>query len=92
MGATIVRVTIPKLDELTRGLNLMNLEFKAAFDHYLAGLGPIAPVKNLAEFVARGEVHESMRRGLDADLAVTTGPDHRNTSGCSRGAKRCARR
>jgi amidase len=74
LGATVVRVSIPKLDELTRGLNLMNLEFKAAFDSYLAGLGPVAPVKTLAEFVARGEVHESMRRGLDADLAVTTGP------------------
>ena len=56
LGATIVRVSIPSLDELTRGLNLMNLEFKAAFDSYLAGLGPAAPVKNLAEFVARGEV------------------------------------
>ena len=74
MGATIVPVSIPSLDELTRGLNLMNLEFKAAFDRYLAGLGPIAPVKNLAEFVARGEAHESMRSGLAADLAVTTGP------------------
>jgi amidase len=74
MGATIVPVSIPSLDELTRGLNLMNLEFKAAFDSYLASLGPVAPVKNLAEFVARGEVHESMRNGLAADLAVTTGP------------------
>ena len=56
MGATVVRVSIPSLDELTRGLNLMNLEFKAAFDSYLASLGPVAPVKNLAEFIARGEV------------------------------------
>ena len=74
MGATIVRVSIPSLDELTRGLSLMNLEFKAAFDSYLAGLGPATPVKNLAELVARGEVHESMRSGLAADLAITTGP------------------
>jgi Asp-tRNA(Asn)/Glu-tRNA(Gln) amidotransferase A subunit family amidase len=74
MGATIVHVSIPKLDELTRGLNLMSLEFKAAFDNYLKSLGPVAPVKNLAEFVARGEVHESMRSGLAADLAVTAGP------------------
>jgi amidase len=73
-GATVVRVTIPKLDDLTRGLNLMNLEFKSAFDSYLAALGPISPVRNLAEFVARGEMHESMRRGLEVDLAVTTGP------------------
>jgi Asp-tRNA(Asn)/Glu-tRNA(Gln) amidotransferase A subunit family amidase len=74
MGATIVRVSVPSFGELTRGLNLMNLEFKSAFDHYLAGLGPAAPVKNLAELVARGDVHESMRAGLAADLAVTTGP------------------
>jgi amidase len=73
-GATIVRVSIPRLDELTRGLNLMNLEFKAAFDSYLAGLGAAAPVKNLAELVARGDVHESMKSGLAADLAITTGP------------------
>jgi amidase len=74
MGATIVRVRIPSLDELTRGLNLMNLEFKAAFDSYLVSLGPAAPVKSLAEFVARGEVHESMRAGLAADLAIVDGP------------------
>jgi Asp-tRNA(Asn)/Glu-tRNA(Gln) amidotransferase A subunit family amidase len=74
MGATIVRVTIPDLEGLTRGLSLMNLEFKAAFDAYLAGLGPAAPVKSLAEFVARGEVHESLRRGLEADQQVVDGP------------------
>ena len=72
-GATIVRVTIPKLDELTRGLSLMTLEFKTVFDRYLAGLGPVSPVKSLAEFVARGDVVESMRRGLEADLAVVDG-------------------
>ena len=68
MGATVVRVSIPRLDELTRGLSLMNFEFKAAFDNYLASLGPASPVKSLAEFVARGEFHESMRRGLEGDL------------------------
>lgn len=74
MGATIVRVSIPNLEALTRGLSLMGLEFKAAFDAYLAGLGEAAPVKSLAEFVARGEVHESMRQGLEADLRVDAGP------------------
>jgi Asp-tRNA(Asn)/Glu-tRNA(Gln) amidotransferase A subunit family amidase len=57
----------------------MTLEFKAAFDSYLAALGPVSPVKSLAEFVARGEVIESMRRGLEADLAVVDGmhsPEH----------------
>lgn len=72
-GATIVRVSIPGLDALTRGLSLMTLEFKAAFDDYLAKLGPVAPVKSLAEFVAGGQFHESMRRGLEADLNVSDG-------------------
>jgi Asp-tRNA(Asn)/Glu-tRNA(Gln) amidotransferase A subunit family amidase len=74
MGATVVRVTIPGLEDLTRGLSLMAFEFKTAFDAYLAGLGAAAPVKSLAEFVARGEFHESMRRGLEADLKVVDGP------------------
>jgi len=73
-GATVVRVSIPKLDELTRGLSLMTLEFKAAFDRYLASLGPVSPVKSLAEFVARGEFEPGMRRGLEADLKVIDGP------------------
>ncbi len=74
LGATVVRVSIPGLDELTRGLNLMNLEFKAAFDRYLASLGPVSPVKSLDDFVARGGFHESMRRGLEGDLKITDGP------------------
>jgi Asp-tRNA(Asn)/Glu-tRNA(Gln) amidotransferase A subunit family amidase len=73
-GATVVRVSIPSLDDLTRGLSLMSFEFKAAFDKYLASLGPASPVKSLAEFVARGEFHESMRRGLEGDVKVVDGP------------------
>ena len=68
MGATVVRVSIPGIAELTRGLSLMTFEFKAAFDRYLNALGPASPVKSLEEFVARGEFHESMRRGLEGDL------------------------
>jgi Asp-tRNA(Asn)/Glu-tRNA(Gln) amidotransferase A subunit family amidase len=68
MGATVIRVSIPGLGDLTRGLSLMTFEFKSAFDRYLQSLGPVSPVKSLAEFVARGEFHESMRRGLEGDL------------------------
>jgi len=74
MGATVVRISIPHLDDLTRGLSLMSFEFKIAFDNYLSGLGAAAPVKSLAEFIARGEVHQSMQRGLEADLKVIDGP------------------
>ena len=93
MGATIVRVSIPDLDELTRGLNLMTWSSRPAFDRYLAGLGPIAPVKCLARVrgarrvrtsrCAAGSMPISRRRrtriaGISADV--------------SRGVKRYARR
>src|SRR5213594_2097160 len=55
IGATVVRVTIPGLDALTRDLSLINFEFKPAFNAYLASLGARAPVKTLDEFIARGE-------------------------------------
>jgi Asp-tRNA(Asn)/Glu-tRNA(Gln) amidotransferase A subunit family amidase len=64
LGATIVRVSIPSLDALTRDLSLINFEFTSAFNAYLAGLGPRAPVKNLDEFIARGEFHPALRGGL----------------------------
>ena len=73
MGATVVRISIPHLDELTRGLSLMSFEFKAAFDNYLSGLGAAAPVKSLAEFIARGEVHNQCSADW-ADLKVIDGP------------------
>jgi amidase len=64
LGATIVRVSIPSLDALTRDLSLINFEFRSGFDAYLAGLGARAPVKNLDEFIARGEFHPALRGGL----------------------------
>jgi amidase len=64
LGATIVRVSIPSLDSLTRDLSLINFEFKSGFNAYLAGLGTRAPVKNLDEFIARGEFHPALRGGL----------------------------
>ena len=73
LGATVVKISIPDLEALTRGLSLMSFEFKAAFDAYLAGLGPAAPVKSLAEFLARGEFHPSMRRALESDQQVVNG-------------------
>jgi Asp-tRNA(Asn)/Glu-tRNA(Gln) amidotransferase A subunit family amidase len=65
-GATIVRFNIANIDALTRDLDLGAFEFKAAFNKYLARLGPGAPVKSLDDFVARGEFHPSLKSGLDA--------------------------
>ncbi len=64
MGATIVRVTIPSLEALTQDLSLITFEFKSGFNAYLAALGARAPVKNLDEFIARGEFHPALRSGL----------------------------
>ena len=65
-GATVVRINIPGLDAMTRDLDLGGFEFKAAFNAYLARLGPAAPVKTLDEFMARAEFHPSLEAGLDA--------------------------
>jgi amidase len=73
-GATIVRVSIPNLDALTRNLNLMTLEFQPTFNRYLASLGPAAPVKTFDEFMARGEFHPSVRGVLESNHRVADGP------------------
>jgi amidase len=73
MGATMIRVGIPELEHLTHDLNLMTFEFKAAFDAYLAGLGPTAPVRSLEAFVRRGEFHPSLRRTFEDDARMSGG-------------------
>lgn len=74
-GATVMRVSIPGLTDLTRGLSLMALEFQPSFNRYLASLGPAAPVKTFAEFMARGEMHPTLRPVLEEYLQVTDGPE-----------------
>jgi amidase len=49
---------------LTEDTQLTQFEFKAAFNAYLAGLGPGAPVKTLEEFIATGQFHASIRDAL----------------------------
>ena len=73
-GATVVRVSVPGLADLTRGLSLMALEFQPSFNRYLTSLGPAAPVKSFAEFMARGEMHPTLRPVLEEYLRVTDGP------------------
>lgn len=74
-GATVVRVSIPALADLTRNLSLMALEFQPSFNRYLASLGPAAPVKTFAEFMARGEMHPTLKPVLEEYLLVTDGPE-----------------
>jgi amidase len=80
-GATIVRVTIPELDALTRNIQVADYEAKRAFNAYVATLGPRAPVKTLDEFIARGEFHPSLAAALDAERRVVDGvndPEYKN--------------
>jgi amidase len=73
LGAIVEPVDVPGLEALTRDLSLMSLEFADALAGYLGGLGAAAPVRTLAEFVARGECHPSLRCGLAADALMAGG-------------------
>ena len=63
-GAMTVPIRIPNFAGLTEGTQLTQFEFKAAFDAYLAKLGPGAPVKTLEEFIASGKFHDSIKGAL----------------------------
>jgi Asp-tRNA(Asn)/Glu-tRNA(Gln) amidotransferase A subunit family amidase len=80
-GATIVRISIPGLELLTRNIQVAEYETKFAFNKYLASLGPRAPVKTMEEFIAGGGFHSSLRAGLEADARVRDGlndPEYKN--------------
>jgi len=84
LGATIERITIPHLDDLTHDLSVTNFELKAAFTAYLASLGPGAPVKTFDDFVARNEFEPSVRSLLEDAARVADGmhsPEYRRQLG-----------
>jgi Asp-tRNA(Asn)/Glu-tRNA(Gln) amidotransferase A subunit family amidase len=81
MGATILQITIPNLEDLTRNLSVTTFEYKAGLNRYFGSLGPGAPVKSLEEFIARGEFHPSLKNGLETDQKVVDGlndPEYRS--------------
>jgi Asp-tRNA(Asn)/Glu-tRNA(Gln) amidotransferase A subunit family amidase len=79
-GAVMVRVNIPNLAALTQDIQVSQFETKTAFNNYLMKLGARAPVKTLAEFIGRGEFHNSLKQGLEADESIVDGlndPEYR---------------
>ena len=56
LGATVLHIAMPHLTILTTDVAMGSFEFREAFNRYLARVGPDAPVKNLAEFLADGSV------------------------------------
>jgi Asp-tRNA(Asn)/Glu-tRNA(Gln) amidotransferase A subunit family amidase len=63
-GATVVPIRIRNFAGLTEDTLLPQFVFLAAFDAYLAKLGPGAPVKTLEEFIASGKFHDSIKGAL----------------------------
>jgi Asp-tRNA(Asn)/Glu-tRNA(Gln) amidotransferase A subunit family amidase len=73
LGATMRRVSMPRLAALSADLGMSRFEFSQAFNRYLASLGPDAPIKNLAEFLANGRFHPGIKDSLEMYTAVTEG-------------------
>ncbi|MDE2783138.1 MAG: amidase family protein [Gemmatimonadota bacterium] len=59
LGATVVDVEIPDMDELLSNTGLIDFEFKFDLMDYLAGV-PDAPVATLEEILAAGLHHEAL--------------------------------
>jgi hypothetical protein len=73
LGATVLHLTMPHLTPLTADFGLSRFEFREAFNRYLERLGPDAPVKSLAEFLADGRFHPSIKGSLEMYAAVEEG-------------------
>jgi len=75
-GAVIVEVSDSALDagKLNSEDDVQRYEFKTVFNNYLASLGPNAPVKNLAEFLAVGTYHKPSLEKFLTDTQSLTNP------------------
>ena len=73
LGATVLRIAMPRLTLLTTDLAMGRFEFREAFNRYLARLGPDAPVKNLTKFLADGRFHPSIKSRLEMNAAMVDG-------------------
>lgn len=66
LGAEVIDVTIPNLDNIMAYPSLSSYEFKFQLNDYLASLGENAPVKSLSEVIASGKYHPNMEESLKA--------------------------
>jgi Asp-tRNA(Asn)/Glu-tRNA(Gln) amidotransferase A subunit family amidase len=73
MGATVISISVPGLNELTQNIAVTNFELKIGLNGYFARLGPRAPVKTLEEFIARGEFHSTNKEALTSAQSVVDG-------------------
>lgn len=66
LGATVIEVTVPNLDEIVSYPSLSGWEFKFQLNDYLATLGDRAPYKSLSEIIESGEYDPSIESSLIA--------------------------
>jgi len=66
LGAELVDIEIPNLNQLTSGMATGAFETRAALNAYLASLGPAAPVKSVEAIIAGGGFHPAIASSLRA--------------------------
>lgn len=59
-------------NKLVSDVSVHLYELKPHLQAYLATLGPNAPVKTLAEIIASGQTHPSLKKSLDQSLSLST--------------------
>lgn len=64
LGAEIIEVTIPNLEQILAYPSLSSFEFKFQLNDYLTSLGPNAPVKSLTEIIESKKYHPSLENSL----------------------------
>ena len=68
-GADTIEVTVPGLEDLVRGSGVIDAEFKFDLMDYLSR-SPNAPVRSLADILARGAYHASLEASFKRRNAV----------------------
>jgi amidase len=71
LGAKIIRFELPEYDALAPVVSTSQFEARTVMDRYFAALGPNAPIKSFADFVAAKT--SAVQRTLEAEFAVVDG-------------------
>jgi amidase len=72
-GATVLRLRIPGLDELTARVSTDRWEASAAFDRYFAELGADQPVTSFRQLVQTRTASPEIQKAMEAELAIEDG-------------------
>lgn len=72
-GATVLRLRIAGLHELTARVSTDRWEARAAFDRYVAELGADQPVTSFRQLVATRTAPPEIQQAMEAELAIEDG-------------------